>query len=109
MRNLWILRKKLLSEVMKKEENRRQGRRLSSQDKNLLQIDTSHGDQAIKLTSNPLQRRNVSRKRNPPQGGLPQSSRTNPPQSGLTQGSQNPPQGGLPLSSKKDSKLRKPP
>ena len=113
IRNLWILRKKLLNEIRQikenENENKNQNKRSSPQDKNLLQTDTSRDDQAIKLTNNPLQRRNTSGKRNPPQGDMPQSNRTNPPQRKLTQGSQNPPRGGLPQNSKKNRRLKKTP
>ena len=109
IRNLWILKKKLLNEIRQEEENKNQNKKPFSQDKNLLQTDTSWDDQAIKLTSNPLQRRNTSGKRNPPQGDMPQNNKINPPQRKLTQGSQNPPRGGLPQNSKKNRRIKKTP
>ena len=109
IRNLWILRKKLLNEVRQIEENKNQNKRSSPQDKNLLQIDTFWDIQAIKLTKNPQQSRNTSGKRYSPQGDMPQNNRTNLPQRKLAQNNQNPPVFDLPQKSKKNRRIKIPP
>ena len=83
--------------IRKLEENKQRSMKKLEDENNRLREIIAKKERKRKLNSDaemPL--------RNPPQGGLPQSSRTNPPQSGLPLGSSNPPQGGLPLSSKRD-------
>ena len=91
IRNLWILRKKLLNEIKQKEENKNQNKKPFPQGKNLHQTHTSRDIQAIKLTKTPQQSRNTPGKRNSPQDDISQYDRTNLPQRKLAQNNQNPP------------------
>ena len=86
----------LRTQVRETQENREESMKKLEAENNKLRDIISAKERKRKLSSDvemPL--------RNPPQSGLPQSSRVNPPQSGLPQSSSiNPPQSGLPLSSR---------
>ena len=109
IRNLWILRKKLLNEIKQKEENKNQNKKPFPLGKGLHQTDTSQETQDTKLTRNPQQSRNIPGKRNSPQGDIPQYDRTNLPQRKLAQNNQNPPGGDLPQNGKKNKRIKIPP